>query len=123
MVYSKLEEEVWWMLRSVEDFYFLQQYPIDLGKKRLYLDFYLPYDKIAIECQGIQHFKPRDFFGGIEKFRKTLLYDRMKYEYCKANGIELIYIGGSRCKKYCKLTDVEKLRKILCMKILGYIPD
>ena len=59
--------------------------------KRLYLDFYLPDYNIAIECQGLQHFKPIDLFGGEDFFKKTLERDSKKYNLCKKNGIEVIY--------------------------------
>ena len=37
----------------------------------LSLDFYLPEHKIAIECQGEQHFEPVKHFGGEKKFEET----------------------------------------------------
>lgn len=45
-----------------------------------------------IEYQGEQHYKPVEFFGGEEQFKKTLRYDSLKEEYCKNNNIKLIKI-------------------------------
>lgn len=55
------------------------------------LDFYLPDYNIAIECQGIQHFFPVQYFGGIEKYNSTVVRDREKQESCSKNGITLYY--------------------------------
>lgn len=48
--------------------------------------------EFLIEYDGIQHFEPVDFFGGQERFEKQQLHDRIKDDYCKQNGIELIRI-------------------------------
>ena len=60
-----------------------------LGKQSL--DFYLPEYNIAIECQGLQHFKPCDFFGGEKGFIKRIKLDNMKYKKCKKNNINILY--------------------------------
>ena len=62
-------------------------------KKKLFLDFYLPDYNIAIECQGGQHFKPIDLFGGEEFFLKTLERDRMKNKLCADHGITILYFS------------------------------
>ena len=48
----------------------------------LSLDFYLPDYNTAIECQGEQHFKPIDFYGGEEKFKRVLENDLLKIKLC-----------------------------------------
>ena len=63
-----------------------------LGQKRI--DFYLPEYNIAIECQGIQHFKPVDYFGGKEEFEKVIKRDTLKKELCEANEIKLLYFSN-----------------------------
>ena len=45
-----------------------------------------------IEFQGIQHYKPKDKFGGITGLKKQQYYDMLKREYCKKHGIKLIII-------------------------------
>ena len=60
-----------------------------LGKQSL--DFYLPKYNIAIECQGIQHFKPIERFGGKKSFEETVKLDYNKYSLCKEHDIKIIY--------------------------------
>ena len=48
------------------------------GKGYQSLDLYLPDFNIAIECQGIQHFKPIDFGGKGEKWAKKSFEDTKK---------------------------------------------
>lgn len=61
-------------------------------KKKLSFDFYLPDHNICIEYDGIQHFKPVDFFGGKEYFKIQKINDNIKDVYCKNNNIRLIRI-------------------------------
>ena len=58
------------------------------------LDFYLPSHKIAIECQGIQHFESVDFFGGKDGLIKTIYRDKKKKELCNKNGIIVLYYSN-----------------------------
>ncbi|MBO6254826.1 MAG: hypothetical protein J6O49_14465 [Bacteroidaceae bacterium] len=60
-----------------------------LGRQSL--DIYVPSVNIGIECQGLQHFKPINYFGGIEGFKKRVKLDKLKKELCDANGINLLY--------------------------------
>jgi hypothetical protein len=55
-------------------------------------DFYLPMYNLCIEYDGQHHFKPIKYFGGEIAFKKTLLYDQIKNDYCKNNNISLIRI-------------------------------
>lgn len=45
-----------------------------------------------IEYQGEQHFKPIDYYGGEEKFKKQQYHDSLKFEYAKKNNIPLLYL-------------------------------
>lgn len=56
------------------------------------LDFYLPDKNIAIECQGVQHFKPLKAFGGESAFSDCVKRDIRKNRLCKENGVKLIYV-------------------------------
>lgn len=58
-----------------------------------HLDFYLPDCGVAIECQGIQHYKEIDYFGGKEKFELTKKLDEIKRNKVKEHNIELVYIN------------------------------
>lgn len=62
-----------------------------LGRQSL--DFYLPENNIAIECQGTQHFEPNDFFGGEKSFIEQIERDRKKKILCEEHNLHLIYIN------------------------------
>lgn len=57
------------------------------------IDFYIENENIAIECQGIQHFKPVDYFGGIDEYKKIKERDKRKLKLCNENNIKLYYIN------------------------------
>ena len=59
------------------------------GKKSI--DIYFPSEKIGVEYQGGQHFKPIKMFGGYNGFLKIAERDKKKYEECLNNGIKLFY--------------------------------
>lgn len=48
--------------------------------------------RLLIEYDGEQHFKPIERFGGVEKFNKNKINDKIKDDYCKNNNINLIRI-------------------------------
>jgi very-short-patch-repair endonuclease len=60
-----------------------------LGKQ--HLDFYLTDYNVGIECQGVQHFKPVDYFGGDKKFTYQIKNDIKKKYLCEENNIKIIY--------------------------------
>ena len=60
------------------------------------LDIYIPSKRIGIEYQGIQHFKPIKFFGGVKKYEYTKEKDKEKYEKCKMNGVKLFYFSKEK---------------------------
>ena len=59
---------------------------------RLHLDFYLADRNLAIEYDGIQHYKARELFGGEEQLKKQKVLDHKKDQYCKEHHIKLIRI-------------------------------
>ena len=61
------------------------------NKISLSLDFYLPDYKIAIECQGRQHFEPVLDFGGVKTYEESIERDKKKLSLCKENNIKLLY--------------------------------
>ena len=61
-----------------------------LGKQ--HLDIFFPYFRIAIEYQGEQHFRPVEFFGGEEAYKKNVERDKRKKDICESNNIHLIYV-------------------------------
>ena len=68
------------------------------------VDFYLPEYKIAIECQGIQHFKPISFFGGEDNFNRTVKRDIEKFNELIENSDKVLYITSKRYKEYISNT-------------------
>ena len=70
------------------------------------LDFYLPDYNIAIECQGLQHYKAISYFKGDINYTTKL--DETKRNKCKENNIKLLYFTNKRYKKYDKFAFVEK---------------
>lgn len=60
-------------------------------KGTMHLDFFLPDINVAIECQGIQHFSPVEFFGGKKAFDEEINRDTAKNELCRQNGIKILY--------------------------------
>jgi very-short-patch-repair endonuclease len=53
-------------------------------------DFYLPDYNVCIEFDGIQHFKPIEYFGGENEFEKRKTNDLIKTQYCEKHKIRLI---------------------------------
>ena len=58
------------------------------------LDFYLPKYNVAIECQGEQHFKSIDFFGGKEILKLNIERDERKKHLCEENDVKLLYFSN-----------------------------
>lgn len=63
-----------------------------IDKRNLSFDFYLPKYNCCIECQGIQHYEPIDYFGGLEHFIYVVNHDIIKRDYCLKNNIKLTKI-------------------------------
>lgn len=60
----------------------------------LYLDFYLPLRKLAIEVHGEQHYKFNSLFhSSASDFLQQRKNDKQKTEWCDINGIELIVLS------------------------------
>lgn len=81
-------------------------------KKRLPFDFYFEIDNqpYIIEYNGIQHYKPIEFFGGEEGLILRQKHDIIKKEYCNDNNIKFIEIS---CEKKNKKDIFNYLNKIL----------
>lgn len=91
---SHLEDELSRFLNKNNIKYIPQRSFKWLGIQRL--DFYLPDYNVAIECQGIQHFKITNYTYSSsrtpeETFDYNVSNDIKKYERCKENGLTLLY--------------------------------
>lgn len=66
-------------------------------KDKTYLsyDFYLPKYNTLIEYQGKQHYEKCDYFGGEDTLKKQQLHDKMKKNYAKNKGYELLELHYS----------------------------
>jgi very-short-patch-repair endonuclease len=91
---SKGEEEISKLLKE-NNIKFIRQHKFDdcRDKSRLPFDFYIPLLNMCIEYDGLQHFKPILYFGGQDKFEKTINRDKIKNDYCEKSGIILIRIS------------------------------
>lgn len=67
-------------------------------KNNLKFDFYIPYLNLCIELDGLQHFKPIEFFGGEKSFRETQIRDQIKNTYCAEHNIHLLRIPYTQFK-------------------------
>jgi very-short-patch-repair endonuclease len=63
------------------------------NKRMLPFDFYIPSKNLCIEYDGEFHTKPVEFFGGEESLKKTIKHDKIKDDFCKENGVNLIRIS------------------------------
>ena len=90
--YSKLEDYVKKLLEDNSIEYEGQKRFEWLGRQSL--DFYIPSANVAVECQGIQHFKPIGIFGGDKAFAKLKEYDEKKRILCEEHGIKLLYYSN-----------------------------
>jgi hypothetical protein len=92
-VSSKGENEIRKILTE-NNISFVEQRRFDDCKcqQTLPFDFYLPESNTCIEYDGIQHFEPIEFWGGMKTFLETQMRDKIKTDFCKENNIELIRI-------------------------------
>ena len=114
--------------------YFLLEKQIELKEKKKFdwliykenmrLDFYLPEYKIAIECQGEQHFKPIDFSGKLteeetyEQFKLIRNRDKKKRELCELNNIKILYYADKKYQNDISVDLDEILKNIeSCLKL------
>ena len=91
--YSKGESNIFKILDDSKHNFFTQHKFKDCkNKTQLKFDFYLPELNICIEFDGIQHFEPREKFGGKNSFLKVKENDNIKNRYCLDNNIPLLRI-------------------------------
>lgn len=88
---SKLESNMALLLTNHNIAYEQQKCFSWLGRQKL--DFYLPDYNVAIECQGEQHFKPVEYWGGEEKLKHCKKLDSIKYDKCNLNNVKILYFA------------------------------
>ena len=110
---SKLENEIADFLKE-NKICFIRRCGQSLFKwlERQHLDFYLPEYGVAIECQGVQHFKPVDAFGGEKTFYDTVERDLNKIQKCLDNNVRLLHFSKNKYSTFYKcITSKDKLLK------------
>lgn len=80
-------------------------------KNNLRFDFYLLEYNLCIEYNGLQHYKPIDYFGGKETLITQKERDKVKYKYCEDNNIDFLII---------KYNQFENINNILERKLKIY---
>jgi len=97
---------------------YIKEYNISISNINYRFDFYLPKENTFIEFDGIQHFKPIDYFGGKEAFLKIKESDEIKNLYCGENNINIIRIDYKDTNEDIKtklkhiLSNYKKLKNI-----------
>ena len=113
--HSKLERITSQILTNL-NIDFIPQYTYEDCKYKnvLRYDFYLPQYNTCIECQGIQHFESVDYFGGEQNFKIRQLKDKIKFDYCQKNNINIIYIVYSNTQNeiYDILSQINYMKNI-----------
>lgn len=74
---------------------------------KLNFDFYLPYQNVCIEFDGIQHFKPIKDFGGEKGFIDGQKRDECKNKWCMTNNVKLIRIKYDQISEISEILDSE----------------
>lgn len=91
---SHLEDNTATLLQKYQIVYEVQKkfdWLITEKKGKMSLDFYLPNYNLAIECQGIQHFKARGIYTE-NIVSETKQRDQLKRKLCQEHNIQLYYI-------------------------------
>lgn len=63
-------------------------------KRKQHVDFYLPDFNAVIECQGLQHFKPTEFFDKKYTFEERVKMDDNKRNLCLEHGLRVFYYSN-----------------------------
>ena len=90
------------------------------GKQKV--DFYLNKERIVVECQGIQHFKPVAFSSKMDaegNFHKIRELDKLKQKIARDNNIPIIYYTDLNYNNFLGEPVLSDLNKVL-EKILSY---
>lgn len=93
--HSKGEDKIECFLKNSNIVYISQKKFDDLvglGGRKLSYDFYIPVSNLLVECQGLQHKKPINYFGGNESFVRQQEHDKRKREYAREHNIDLLEI-------------------------------
>ena len=90
------------------------------------IDFYLLDYNTAIECQGEQHFKSVEYFGGQEGFNERIILDINKNNKLLENNVKILYIISNKCENYCNnliFNNIYNQNNVLCIENLNKLID
>lgn len=97
---SKMELEISKFLDILGIFYIQEYFTKDLKSpltgNKLYIDFYLPTYKLAIEYDGEHHFKNKDAI----KLKEQQIRDAAKNKWCKHHGIKMIRFNKNNKEEF-----------------------
>lgn len=65
-------------------------------------DMYIPQKNIIIEYDGIQHFEPVKMWGGEKALKETQAHDKLKNQWAKEHGIQLVRFNYKHSNEYIK---------------------
>ena len=86
---SKLQYECGQKLKQLFPFHVILE-EIAIPRERLFIDFFIPTLRIAVEVHGVQHDKfVKHFHGSKAGFKASQERDSRKKEWCRVNNIEL----------------------------------
>ena len=103
--FSRGEQLVSRALDSLKiNYEFQKKFDDCINVERLPFDFYINSLRVAIEYDGIQHYKPVEYFGGSSKYKISHKRDLIKNKYCIEHGINLYRIPYTLSKHAVKCT-------------------
>lgn len=109
---SRLEEN---MMKTLDKYNIKYEYEksFEWLKKdgKMTIDFYIPEYNAAIECQGEQHYKPVEYFGGVDEFKKDCERDKTKKILLEKHKIDLLYYADIKYDDNV-FTDPEKIIEV-----------
>lgn len=98
-------KDIFLSIGMVQGIDFISQYKFNDCRNihPLPFDFYLPHHNLCIEYHGIQHYKPKSFFGGETYFKEQKTRDGIKEKYCRENLINFCVISY---REYGKIEEI-----------------
>lgn len=84
---------------------YIKEYPVDIEKRHLRFDFYLPKEDVYIEFNGQQHYKITKFSPTEEALKNAQYRDNLKKEYC---GDKLLIITYKQMKNISDILQSQK---------------
>lgn len=75
----------------------LEELPIKVEGKTLYIDFFIPTQKLVVEVNGEQHRKfNKMHHGTMQGFLQAKKNDKKKAQWCAINNLELVVLDDDR---------------------------